>query len=612
MSPTYEDFDLLVDRNETTYRLRVIDSPVGQAQATALLTPTLGDIQASLGAGWQVDHLDPTLIKAWGEALYATLFNGAVETCLLRSLDAVRASNAGLRIRLHLTDTPELAALPWELAYSPLRDRFLALSHSTPVVRYMALAEGEPCLPVEPPLRILCVLADPVDLTPRLDVESEWRSVDDAVAPLVRAGAVTLERLDAPTVTELRTYLRRTPVHLLHFIGHGWFDGATRQAGLVFEDEAQRATLVDAELLGVLLEGYPTLRMIFLNACAGARVDERDAFQGTAQHLVRMGVPVVVAMQFDIVNERATLIAQEFYRAVADGYAVEAAITEARKALFTPGSAPDWATPVIFTRASDNRLVQRLPAARTEAPKASLRLAYEPEIVTIPAGVFLMGDVDAPAEWRQHTVDLPAFAIGKYPVTNAQYVAFVRQHKEHRPRQSGWFFTTPPTARLDHPVTGVSWHDAIAYCAWLSVQTGRRYRLPSEAEWEKAARGADGRTFPWGEEAPTAARCTNGGGSTAVVTATSDGCSPYGVCDLAGNVREWTTTRWGEDMRQSEFFYPYMPDDRETTGERANELRICRGGAFDDPPSLLTCSARMIVHSDARFNNLGFRIACDS
>jgi formylglycine-generating enzyme required for sulfatase activity len=611
MFPTYEDFDLLIDRTESAYRARVIASPAGQAQVTVALTPEIEAIRAAIAAGWQVDELDPALAKPWGQALYSVLFSGAVETCLLRSLDAARGKDAGLRIRLHLTDAPELATLPWELAFSPPRDRFLALSNSTPIVRYMALAEGEPRLPVEPPLRMLCVLADPVALAPRLDVEAEWRSVRHAVAPLVDAGAVVLERLAAPTVSELRGYLRRHTVNLLHFIGHGWFDAATGQAGLVFEDETQQAVLVDAELLGVLLEGHSALRLVFLNACDGARVDERDAFQGVAQHLVRLGAPVVVAMQFAIGSARAATLAQEFYRAVADGYPAEAAIAEARKALFEPGSAPDWATPVIFTRASDNRLVQKMFAATaTDTAPPTPRLAFEPEMARIPAGPFLMGALDAPAEWRQHTVDLPAYAIGKYPVTNAQYAAFVRQHKEHRPLQSGWFFTTPPTARLDHPVTGVTWHDAVAYCAWLAAQTGRSYRLPTEAEWEKAARGSDGRTYPWGEEPPSPSRCTSGGASTAAVTVTSEGCSSYGVCDMVGNVREWTTTRWGEDSRRAEFVYPYRSDGREAVSERANELRICRGGAFDDPPTLLTCSARVPVHSDARANNLGFRVVC--
>ncbi len=361
----------------------------------------------------------------------------------------------------------------------------------------------------EPPLAMLCVLADPTDLAPRLEVEGEWQAVQAAVAPLLAAGALTLTRLAPPTADALRSYLRSTAVHLLHFVGHGWFDDASSQSGLVLHDADGRAAVVDAATLGVILEGCSTLRLLFLNACAGARVAERDAFQGTAQHLVRLGAPVVIAMQFDIETERAARLAQEFYRALAGGWPVEAAITEARKALFTDGGAADWATPVIFTRAADNRLLAPVDNAAWAAPMP--RLPFEPELTPIPAGPFTMGAAEAPAAWRRHTVDLPAFAIGKYPVTNAQYAAFARQHPERRPLQSGWLFTTPPAERLDHPVTGITWHDAAAYCAWLAAQTGRAYRLPSEAEWEKAARGEDARTYPWGEDAPTAARGNFGG-----------------------------------------------------------------------------------------------------
>ncbi|MCL4827832.1 MAG: hypothetical protein KJZ95_10715, partial [Caldilinea sp.] len=153
MSPIYEDFDLLIDRTGSIYRVRVIASPAGQTQATVALTPEIEAIRAAIAAGWQIDELDPALAKSWGQALYDVIFSGAAETCLLRSLDAARNNDAGLRIRLHLTDVPELATLPWELAFSPPRDRFLALSNATPIVRYMALAEGAPRLPVDPPLR---------------------------------------------------------------------------------------------------------------------------------------------------------------------------------------------------------------------------------------------------------------------------------------------------------------------------------------------------------------------------------------------------------------------------------------------------------------------------
>jgi formylglycine-generating enzyme required for sulfatase activity len=176
----------------------------------------------------------------------------------------------------------------------------------------------------------------------------------------------------------------------------------------------------------------------------------------------------------------------------------------------------------------------------------------------------------------------------------------------------GWFFTTPPAGRLEHPVVGISWHAAVAYCRWLAAQSGRAYRLPTEAEWEKAARSDDGRTYPWGEAPPSAQYCSHGGGQTAAVTATAAGCSPYGVCDLIGNVREWTTTRWGDNLRQPQFVYPYRSDEREQPTLRANELCICRGGAYDDPVERLTCTARLGVHAAAAHHNVGFRVAYSS
>ncbi len=614
MSPTYENFDLLIDRTQGGYRVCVIDAPAGQAQGVFALTPELEAIRAAVAAGWQIDSLEADRAKPWGAALYAALFAGEVESALLRSSDAAQRSGHGLRVRLNLTDAPELAALPWELAYSARLDRFLALATATPLVRYLALGEAAPPAPPAPPLAMLCVLADPTDLAPRLEVEREWQAVQAAVAPLVAAGALTLTRLTPPTADALRGYLRSAPVHLLHFVGHGWYDDGSGRSGLVLTDAGGQAAVIDAATLGVILEGCSTLRLLFLNACAGARVAERDAFQGTAQHLVRQGAPVVVAMQFDIETTRAARLAQEFYRALADGWPAEAAITEARKALFSDGGAADWATPVIFTRAADNRLVDnRLAAAdNAAATPVTPRLSFEPEMRPIPAGPFTLGAADAPAAWRQHTVDLPAFAIGAWPITNAQYAVFARQHPEHRPLQSGWLFTTPPADRPDHPVTGITWHDAAAYCAWLATQTGRAYRLPTEAEWEKAARGVDARTYPWGEEAPTTERGNFGGEQTAPVTAHPAGCSPYGVCDLVGNVRTWTTTRWGDNLRQPSFTYPYRRDEREAASDRANALHICRGGAFNDPPALWTCSARTIVHADARAATVGLRVACDA
>ena len=173
---------------------------------------------------------------------------------------------------------------------------------------------------------------------------------------------------------------------------------------------------------------------------------------------------------------------------------------------------------------------------------------FEPEMIPIPAGEFLMGsdprkDKDAfDSEQPQHTLYLPDYYIAKTPVTNAQYAAFVRSGYPPPALWGGW--QQPPRGKGDHPVVRVTWHDAIAYCRWLAEMTGKSYRLPSEAEWEKGARGSDGRIYPWGNRWD-ASRCNTypgGPGDTTPVGTYPQGASPYGLLDMAGNVWDWCST----------------------------------------------------------------------
>lgn len=152
---------------------------------------------------------------------------------------------------------------------------------------------------------------------------------------------------------------------------------------------------------------------------------------------------------------------------------------------------------------------------RSAAANLPLQLSLAPGIemsfVFIPAGEFIMGSdlqMDALAlqnEIPQRQVHLDAYEIAKYPVTNAQYAVFVQATQHHPPRhwQDGWI----PNGKGQYPATDVSWKDAVAFCAWLARVSNRKVRLPTEAEWEKAARGSDGRLYPWGNEAPDATRC---------------------------------------------------------------------------------------------------------
>ncbi|MCB0043409.1 MAG: SUMF1/EgtB/PvdO family nonheme iron enzyme, partial [Caldilinea sp.] len=260
------------------------------------------------------------------------------------------------------------------------------------------------------------------------------------------------------------------------------------------------------------------------------------------------------------------------------------------------GDSAEWATPVLFSRSDDNRLI--------ELPQGDRRFTietkpFEPETIFIPGGPFLMGndDPNAPAaEQPQHTVELPDFRIGKYPVTVREYVAFIKDQKM-QPAPPGWFNREPPSGLLDHPVVNVCWHDAVAYCAWLSEQTGRHYRLPSEAEWEKAGggervdretgrqgnkgSGRQKRTYPWGDEWVEGC-CNAGTGGTTAVTDHAAGASEYGVEDLLGNVQEWTRSLWGSGTREPDYGYPYDPDDGrevETVEDLLPQMRVVhRGG----------------------------------
>jgi formylglycine-generating enzyme required for sulfatase activity len=236
-------------------------------------------------------------------------------------------------------------------------------------------------------------------------------------------------------------------------------------------------------------------------------------------------------------------------------------------------------------------------------------------MILIPAGDFLMGtdpQQDANAydnELPQHCLYLPDYYLAKTQVTNAQYRAFVHETSDKPPKY--WMEGKPPRGREDHPVVQPSWYDAREYCRWLSEVTGRAYSLPSEAEWEKGARGTDGRIYPWGNQWD-ATRCNalNGSeGDTTPVEAYPQGASPYGLLDMAGNVWEWTCSLWGSDRDCPDFPYPCDPGDgRENLHAPDNTNRVARGGAFWGIPRDVRCAGRYWMLPNGQTHYLGFRV----
>lgn len=256
--------------------------------------------------------------------------------------------------------------------------------------------------------------------------------------------------------------------------------------------------------------------------------------------------------------------------------------------------------------------------------------AFVPLTVSVPAGMFTAGSDDAgkelgyrldekayghrkTREWgwykderKRGRARTRAFNITITPITNAQYHAFIKAtrrpapnvdaktwksyrliHTYKRTRRFAWVGSRPPQGRESHPVVLVSIADARAYARWLAKITGRRWRLPTELEWEKAARGTDGRRFPWGNkwDAKNANTHDRGPYDTAAVGSHPDGASPYGALDMAGNVFEWTSSR------RSRFRY------------------ITKGGSWDDKGcGVCRSAARDVRHKNLKHIIIGFRL----
>ena len=380
----YLNFDLQIERVGQGYRAHVLDSPAGQASHDFALP--FSDLELenfvlrmsrTRRGVRRLGSPELEAARAFGGQLFEAVFAGEVRGCLRSSLDAVSGEQHGLRLRVRLAEAPELVDLPWEYLYSAALNRFFSLSNTTPVIRYLDLPERIPPLAVQPPLRLLAMIAGPRDYPP-LDVEQEWRKLRSALQELEEAGLVILERLQPATLSALQRRLRQGACHILHFVGHGAFDEATQDGVLLLEDEEGRGRAVSAQDLGVLLHDHPSLRLVMLNSCEGARTSRLDPFAGSAQSLVQQGIPAVVAMQFEISDEVAIVIAHEFYAALAAGYPVDAALAEARKAAFTGGGSAEWGIPVLYLRAADGRIFGVTPPKQGALPAAGRAFRTRP------------------------------------------------------------------------------------------------------------------------------------------------------------------------------------------------------------------------------------------
>lgn len=283
----------------------------------------------------------------------------------------------------------------------------------------------------------------------------------------------------------------------------------------------------------------------------------------------------------------------------------------------------------------------------TPLHKLTLSLASDIilEMVYVASSEFLMGSdraIDANAtDWElpQHKLLLDAYFIGRTPVTVAQFAMFV-QATGYKTTAEGYghgynlveghwkeikdaHWRSPRGSenivqqKNTHPVTLVSWYDALSFCSWVTDITQFKVYLPSEAEWERAARGTDGRIYPWGNEEPTDMFCNfdlNAKDTTPVGQYSPQGDSPVGCADMAGNVIEWTRSLWGVDLHTQEFNYPYSERrlERENAQAPDDVRRVVRGGGWDDDSEGVRAAFRLPNPPISRNDILGFRLAAPS
>lgn len=364
----YSDFVLEVQPGRgRTYPLTVRSS-AGDVRATLHvpfddqeLKNRLLEIEVALlrsgGERRKVLSSDHQAVQDFGQALFETLFVADVRALYDRSREIAGNEGKGLRLKLRI-EPARLAALPWEFLYDPRQGDYISLSAATPIVRDAGVTQPVRPLAISPPLRILGMIASPPDLAD-LDTEQERQRIETALAPLRTRGLVDLTWLAGQTWRDLQREIRRTDFHVFYFVGHGGFDPGSEEGLIALADDAGNTQHLPATELAMLLADEPSLRLVVLNSCEGARGGAQDVFSSTAAILIRRGVPAVIAMQYSISDRAAIEFAGSFYEPLADGWPIDAAVGQARQAIriAIPGTM-EWATPVLHLRAPDGVLFE--------------------------------------------------------------------------------------------------------------------------------------------------------------------------------------------------------------------------------------------------------------
>jgi hypothetical protein len=380
---TYSELRLRIDRGVTRGSYRIVATgPSGEALGRFKLPFSdleLENFILKVGSTRRgrrrVDSPEMELAKNFGSKLFGALFEGDVRELYRSSSSDSRSAGRGLRLTLSLTGAPELLQVPWEYLYD--HPTFLSISTWTPIVRYLDLPKPRRPLQIELPLRILALVSAPTDAEV-IDAPQERLKLEAALAPLIAAGAISIDWLEQASLRALQRQLRKADYHVFHYIGHGGYDQDADDGVLLFEDEGGRGRRVSGIQLGTILADEVSLRLAVLNSCEGGRSSLQDPFSGVATSLIEREIPAVIGMQFEITDRAAIVFAGEFYSALADGLPVDSSVAEARKAIYADENDIEWGTPVLFMRVADGRLFDVQAHAPLRAPTPEPTIA-EPD-----------------------------------------------------------------------------------------------------------------------------------------------------------------------------------------------------------------------------------------
>ena len=423
------------------------------------------------------------------------------------------------------------------------------------------------------------------------NLAEEAHRLNEALRPAEKAGLCEIVLLQNVSVERVQNVFLdseyRDRVAVFHFGGHA------NGYQLLLESRERAVAAADAAGFSKFLAEQKGLRLVFLNGCST---------KAQVQGLLEAGVEAVLATSSAIDDAVAMDFSDRFYTALGASASVGRAFREAESAIqmgygtqtrdlyLEQANETEVSQTVmpwfLSTQQDSEDMVLENGLQQWTQLLPFKRQPYEPETILIPGGSFIMGaegDEIPDHEGPSHTVTLKMYRIGRYPVTCREYAFYLRETRQTASPVLGWQGNTPTHEQECLPVSGVSFVEALAYCSWWQRETGRAYMLPSEAEWERAARGADGRLYPWGSIWNSVC-CNTDPDHIARVSAFGAGVSPHGIYDMVGNVREWTRSLWGEQRRTTTYPYPWQDDERNDLTANEQIRRVLRGGVRSGAP----------------------------